>query len=72
MLASIKLSELLIQDAKSASKIAKRTLPEQIEHWARLGKACDENPELPVHILQDILASRAEMNLNKLSRFRFG
>ena len=72
MLASIKLSESLIQDAKSASKIAKRTLPEQIKHWARLGKACDENPDLPVHTLQDILASRVEMDLNKLSKFRFG
>jgi hypothetical protein len=72
MLASIKLSESLTQDAKSASKIAKRTLPEQIEHWARLGKACDENPDLPVPMLQDILASRVEMNLNKLSKFRFG
>ena len=72
MLASIKLSDSLIQDAKSASRIAKRTLPEQIEHWARLGKACDENPDLPVHMLQDILASRVEMSLNKLSRFRFG
>jgi len=72
MLYSIKLSESLIQDAKSASKVAKRTLPEQIEHWARLGKACDENSDLPVHMLQDILKSRVEMNLNKLSRFRFG
>ncbi len=72
MLASIKLSESLIQDAKSASKIAKRTLSEQIEHWARLGKACDENPDLPVYMLQDILVSRVEMNLNKLSKFRFG
>ena len=72
MLASIKLSESLIQDAKSASKIAKRTIPEQIEHWARLGKACDENSDLPVHMLQDILASREKMNLNKLSQFRFG
>jgi hypothetical protein len=71
-LASIKLSESLIQDAKSASKVAKRTLPEQIEHWAHLGKAFDENPNLPVHMLQDILVSREEMNLNKLSQFRFG
>ena len=72
MLVPIKLSESLIQDAKSASRIAKRTLPNQIEHWARLGKACDENPDLPVHMLQDILASRVEMNLNKLSQFHFG
>ena len=72
MVASIKLSESLIQDAKSASKITKRTLSEQIEYWVYLGKAADENPDLPVHILQDILVSREEMNLNTLSRFHFG
>ena len=72
MLVSIELSESLIDDANSASGITKRTISEQIEYWARLGKACDENSDLPVHMLQDILTSRVEMNLNKLSRFRFG
>jgi hypothetical protein len=69
---AVQLSESLVQDAKSVSKIAKRTIPKQIEYWARLGKAAEENPDLPVPILQDILASQAEMALNKLSTFRFG
>ncbi len=69
---AVQLSESLVQEAKSASDGTSRTLSEQIEYWARLGKASDENPDLPVPILQDILASQAEKNLNKLSKFRFG
>ena len=72
MLVSIELSESLIDDANSASGITKRTISEQIEYWARLGRACEDNPDLQVDMIQDILASRAEMNLNKLSQFRFG
>jgi hypothetical protein len=69
---AVQLSESLVREAKSASEGASRTLSEQIEYWARLGKASDENPDLPVPILQDILASQAEKSLNKLSKFRFG
>ena len=72
MLVSIKLSDSLVENAKSASRTTKRTLSEQIEYWARLGKACEDNPDLQVDMIQDILASRAEMNLNQLSQFRFG
>jgi len=72
MLIPVELSESLLEDANSASKITKRNLSEQIEHWARLGKSIEENPELPVLFIQDILASQADIALNKLSKFRFG
>jgi hypothetical protein len=72
MLIPVELSESLLADANSASKITKRNLAEQIEHWARLGKSIEENPELPVLLIQDILASQADIALNKLSKFRFG
>jgi len=69
---AVQLPESLVQEARSASEGASRTLSEQIEYWARLGKAAEENPDLQVPILQDVLASPSEMNLNKLSKFRFG
>jgi len=72
MLIQVELSESLVADAKSASKITKRNLSKQIEYWARLGKSIEENPELPLPLIQDILASQADIALNKLSKFRFG
>ena len=68
----IKLSESLVQDAKSASEIAKISIPEQIEKWARLGKAYDENPDLPIYLIQDIFASKGEIEQCKLAKFCFG
>ena len=72
MFIQIELSESLVADAKSESKITKRTLSKQIEHWARLGKSIEENPELPVLLIQDILEGQAEIALNRLTKFRFG
>ena len=72
MLISVEFSESLVADAKSAAKITKRNLSKQIEYWARLGKSIEENPELPLPMIQDILVSQADIALNKLSKFRFG
>jgi hypothetical protein len=72
MLIPVELSESLVADAKFASKITKRNISKQIEYWARLGKSMEENPELPVLLVQDILAGQADIALNKLSKFSFG
>ena len=68
----VQLSASLVLDAKSASKISNRSISEQIEHWARLGKASSENPDLPIHLIQDILASKVEIEQFKLAKFYFG
>ncbi|WP_114637008.1 TA system antitoxin ParD family protein [Polynucleobacter necessarius] len=67
----VKLSKALVKSAQLASVETNRTLSEQIEYWARLGKASEENPDLTVLFLQDILASQADLALNNLSKFRF-
>ena len=72
MLIAVKLSDSLVQDAKSVSRIAKRTIPKQIEYWARLGKAAEENPDLPVPILQDMLVSIEEVKAGNLLPYKFG
>jgi hypothetical protein len=68
----VKLPASLVQDAKYASEISKRSISEQIEHWAHLGKAVDENPDLPIQLIQDILASKVEIDQSKLAKFCFG
>lgn len=68
----VKLPASLVQDAKYASVITKSSIPEQIEQWARLGKAADENPDLPIHLIRDILASKVEIAQCKLAKFCFG
>ncbi len=45
-MASIQLSDSLIDAAKIAAKAMHRSTPKQIEHWALLGKAVEETQNI--------------------------
>jgi DNA polymerase III psi subunit len=68
----IKLSNSLIEDAKPFAQAMNRSLAEQIEHWARLGKVAEENPDLPINLLQDMLVSMEELKAGNLSLYQLG
>ena len=51
MAIALKLSDDLINLAKRYAVAAHRSVPKQIEYWARLGKAAEDNPDLPIHFL---------------------
>jgi hypothetical protein len=58
--ASVRLSLDLLNAARSTAKAEHRTVQGQIEHWARIGKACIDNPDLPVDFVAASLESLAE------------
>jgi DNA polymerase III psi subunit len=68
---AIQLSELLIEEAKPYPQAMQRSVAEQIEYWARLGKVAEENPDLPIHMLQDMLVSMEELKAGNLSTYQF-
>ena len=72
MLIAIQLSELLIEQAEPYAKAMNRSVAEQIEYWARLGKVAEENPDLPIPMLQDMLVSMEEVKADNLSVYQFG
>jgi hypothetical protein len=49
-----------------------RSVPKQIEYWARLGKVAEENPDLPINMLQDMLVSIEEVKAGNLNEYQFG
>ncbi len=67
----IKLSDYLVEDAKTNAQAKHRSVPKQIEYWARLGKVAEENPDLPVQMLQDMLLSIEEVKAGDLNSFKF-
>lgn len=69
---AIKLSDLLIEDAKPYAQAMHRSVPKQIEYWARLGKVAEENPDLPINMLQDMLVSIEEVKAGNLNEYQFG
>lgn len=69
---AIEISEDLVNTAKSMSKTEKRSAPKQIEHWARIGKIAEENPELSFKIIRDILLGREQIKQGKFGSYVFG
>ena len=47
----------LYKRAKREAAIEHRTIAGQIEFWAQVGRACIDNPDLPVSFVIDALAS---------------
>ena len=47
----------LYKRAKKEAAIEHRTIAGQIEFWAQVGRACIDNPDLPVSFVIDSLAS---------------
>jgi hypothetical protein len=68
---AINLSQQLIEEAKPFAQAMHRSVSEQIEYWARLGKVAEENPDLPIHMMQDILASIEEVKASNMNVYQF-
>jgi len=65
-MARVKLSEDLINEAKIMSKSLNRSVAGQIEHWAKIGKLAEENPDLTYKFIKNILIGIEEARAGKL------
>jgi hypothetical protein len=72
MAVALKLSDELVEDAKPYASAEHRSVPKQIEYWARIGKAVLENPEMPLRLIQDTILSREEVKAGLASSYQFG
>ena len=57
---TVKLSDELVAEAKKFAAVYNRSVPKQIEHWSRIGKIIEENPDLPYGFIMDILIAKTE------------
>ena len=53
----VRIEQDLYKRAKKEAAIEHRTIAGQIEFWAQVGRACIDNPDLPVNFVIDSLAS---------------
>jgi hypothetical protein len=63
-------SDIMLEAAKHAS-IYTRSVSMQIEHWARIGKIAEENPDLPYAFIEDALIGKAELDNGDITPFEF-
>ena len=57
---SVRINDELYQQAKVRAKAEYRTIPSQIEFWARIGRAALDNPDLPTEFVRDVLVAKLE------------
>ena len=54
----IRISSDVYEAAKKVAKAECRSIPNQIEFWAKIGKCALDNPDMPVEFICDILISK--------------
>jgi len=60
MSVSIRVNDELYNLAKTQAKAEFRTIPSQIEYWARVGRAAMDNPDLPIEMVEKLLIAMNE------------
>ena len=72
MTTAVRVTDELVREAKIYSKIDKRSITGQIEHWAKIGKCAEENPDLTYSIIKEIFIGLAELDQGETSEYKFG
>lgn len=57
---AVRVSNAIYQDAKKTASAEFRSVPQQIEMWARIGKCALENPDLPIEFIRTLLTSKSQ------------
>ena len=72
MATAVKISDRLVAAARIKSKVFKRSIAGQIEYWATIGHIVDENPDLPLPLIQEILVAKEEIRAGLGTPYVFG
>ena len=72
MATAVRVSDKLVREARLVSAVDNRSVTGQIEHWAKIGKCAEENPELTYSLIKDILIGIEELDQGECSEYEFG
>ena len=71
MASPVRIKDSLYKEAQVRAVAESRSAAEQVSYWAVLGKACEDNPDLPFPFVKDLLISQAEAKSGMLETFTF-
>jgi len=72
MSSNLRLDDALIAEAKVTGRVMSRSAAKQIEHWAKVGKIMEDNPDLTYMFVRDALLSKAEADAGMVEAYTFG
>jgi ParD-like antitoxin of type II bacterial toxin-antitoxin system len=71
MATTVKLPDEFIQEARKYAEIFSRSLPKQIEHWSKIGRIAEDNPDLPYEFIKQILMGLDDISSEDITEFKF-
>jgi hypothetical protein len=66
---TVNLDSELVQIARSYSGAESRSVPKQIEHWAKIGRIAEENPDMSYGGIKEILIGLEDAKLGNVSEY---
>jgi hypothetical protein len=57
---AVRISPEMYNKAQMTAEGANRSTSGQLEYWAKLGRAAEDNPDLPIDLIRDILISKGQ------------
>lgn len=68
---SVKLSGDLVRLAKDYAALEERSVPKQIEYWAKIGRIAKDNPDLPLSFIEGALEGMQQLDQGEVEPFEF-
>jgi hypothetical protein len=68
---AVRLSGEFMETVMNYAPLNLRSVPKQIEHWAKIGKVAEENPDLPYKFIKGVLEAKNEIERGEVSTFEF-
>ena len=72
MAIAVNLSNHIVTEARRVAPTLNRSVSEQIECWASIGKIAEENPDLSYNFIKDILIAKAELEDKEITPYQVG
>jgi len=66
---AVNLDNELVNIARSYSGAESRSVPKQIEHWAKIGRIAEENPDLSYSAIKEILLGLEDVKMGNVQAY---
>jgi hypothetical protein len=69
---AVNLDTEFVRIARSCSKAQSRSVPKQIEHWAKIGRIVEDNPDLTYAAVKEMLTAIEDAKSGNVEEYRPG
>ncbi|WP_299200468.1 hypothetical protein [uncultured Amphritea sp.] len=70
--ANLRLDQELVSNAKIMGEVMSRSAAKQVEHWAKIGRIMEENPDLTYEFVRNSMIAKAEADAGLVEEYQFG